>query len=122
MIYSGGFFGAADKQAMAQIRHSTAEQLQSWQGQFRDQRLVPMLLRYRARNFPESLNEEEQQQWREYRAEKLYRQEGEEGAGVSLQQFDKDLAEILDSPLDESQKALMSELRRYKKELLQSVL
>ncbi|MDX1490391.1 MAG: exodeoxyribonuclease I [Pseudohongiellaceae bacterium] len=121
MIYSGGFFGASDKQAMAQIRGSTAEQLQDWQPSFRDQRLAPMLLRYRARNYPETLNAEEQQRWQQYRSQQLLRAKDDTGAGVSLEQFDEDLAQIIAAGLNETQQVLVEDLQRYKQQLLQTV-
>jgi exodeoxyribonuclease-1 len=120
MIYSGGFFGAGDKQAMAQIRGSKPAELVDWRGAFRDRRLQTMLLRYRARNFGDSLNSDDRQQWEQYRAIQLNRATDEQGAGVSLEQFDKDLAEIVAAGITDEQQALVNELRRYKEELLSS--
>jgi exodeoxyribonuclease-1 len=66
MLYSGGFFAANDKQLMAQVRASTAAQLAEQTFCFDDPRLAEMLFRYRARNFPASLTEQEAMQWGEY--------------------------------------------------------
>lgn len=66
MLYSGGFFSAADKQQMAQVRASSAAELAEYNFTFEDQRLPEMLFRYRARNYPESLNEQESLQWQEH--------------------------------------------------------
>ncbi len=70
-LYSGGFFGAADKAAMERIRSTPAEQLASLELAFQDPRLEEMLLRYKARNYPASLNDEERERWEEYRKLKL---------------------------------------------------
>lgn len=62
-IYSGGFFADADKHSMAKIRTLSPEQLATSTFKFTDNRLATMLFRYRARNYPETLNAEERQCW-----------------------------------------------------------
>jgi len=62
-IYSGGFFSEPDKQKIARIRNMTPQQLAGTLFNFTDARLPEMLFRYRARNYPETLNTEEQQRW-----------------------------------------------------------
>jgi exodeoxyribonuclease-1 len=80
MIYSGGFFNHADKSAMSQIRNTSAEGLSELNPNFDDPRLPEMLFRYRARNFPETLNDKENQQWQTYCRNKLL--SGQEAADV----------------------------------------
>jgi exodeoxyribonuclease-1 len=65
-IYTGGFFSDSDKQKIAKIRQTSPEQLASKVFDFTDSRLPEMLFRYRARNYPETLNANEQQQWRNF--------------------------------------------------------
>ncbi|WP_394752468.1 exodeoxyribonuclease I [Crenothrix sp.] len=65
-IYTGGFFSEADKQEMAKIRTIAPEQLATKGFSFTDARLEEMLFRYRARNYPETLNTNEQQQWQNF--------------------------------------------------------
>lgn len=62
-LYSGGFFDENDKKQFVQIRKSSAEQLSKTNFRFIDSRLPDMLFRYRARNFPHSLNLDEQLRW-----------------------------------------------------------
>ena len=66
MLYGGGFFSDGDKRVMTTIHNTPPEYLgeQSWS--FEDQRLPEMLFRFRARNYPETLNEDEQAQWLEH--------------------------------------------------------
>lgn len=71
MLYDG-FFNDHDKQSFASIREATTEQLKNQQFNFNDNRLPELLVRYKARNFPESLLEAEQWQWEEYRYHKLF--------------------------------------------------
>lgn len=119
MIYAGGFFGASDKQAMAQIRGCTPQELAQFQGGFRDTRLQTMLFRYRARNFSDTLSVAESEQWTQYCGQRLQRQANEQGAGVSNTQFDEDIAQIRQTDLNAQQAALIDELCRYKNELLE---
>jgi len=71
MIYSGGFFSDADRKLMDVVRESTSEQLVMLNLPFRDRRLPEMLFRYRARNFPESLDEQERQRWETFRHSRM---------------------------------------------------
>ncbi len=66
MLYSGGFFSDADQARMDTIRHTAPAELARLALRFDDARLPEMLFRYRARNYPDTLNAEEQQQWREF--------------------------------------------------------
>ncbi|NRA71072.1 MAG: exodeoxyribonuclease I [Gammaproteobacteria bacterium] len=67
MLYSGGFFNTADKSAIERVSQAPPEELASLDVDFNDPRLTEMLFRYRARNFPLTLSESEEQQWNDYR-------------------------------------------------------
>ena len=66
MIYSGGFFSAQDKQNMNQLRALNPEQLADFTFKAGDSRLPEMLFRYRARNYPDTLNSEELKHWQQF--------------------------------------------------------
>jgi exodeoxyribonuclease-1 len=66
-IYSGGFFSDSDNSRMERIRKSSPEELGRLNLSFDDKRLPEMLFRYRARNFPETLNPDEKLRWDEFR-------------------------------------------------------
>ncbi|NQY26055.1 MAG: exodeoxyribonuclease I [Piscirickettsiaceae bacterium] len=70
-LYGGGFFSGNDKRKMNLVRSAEPEHLKTLSLPFDDPRLAEMLFRYRARNWPESLTAEEQQQWQQYRQERL---------------------------------------------------
>lgn len=72
MIYSGGFFSHKDKATQQKIRQLPPAQLAGFTTQFDDTRLPEMLFRYRARNYPETLNTEEHQRWREFCQHKFF--------------------------------------------------
>lgn len=59
-----GFIGDRDRRLCEQVRAAEPSQLAHQQWPFDDHRLPELLFRYRARNFPETLNNEEQQRWK----------------------------------------------------------
>jgi len=75
-----GFISDSDRRLLTMIREADAGILAATQWPLRDQRLVDMLPRYRARNFPESLSAAEQAQWDAYCRKRL----GGEVPGASL--------------------------------------
>lgn len=68
MLYGGGFFSEADNARMQQVRNSPPEALAGLNIRFEDRRLPEMLLRYRARNYPGTLNADESELWQAHRA------------------------------------------------------
>lgn len=70
-IYAGGFFSSDDKKLMDKVRQADADTLAVLDLPFQDPRLEEMLLRYKARNYPHILSEEESRRWEEYRSHKL---------------------------------------------------
>lgn len=67
-----GFLQERDRDLCRQVQQSSPEQLGSRQWQFDDQRLPELLLRYQARNFPDSLNQTQQQQWQNFCTQRLH--------------------------------------------------
>lgn len=65
-LYSGGFFSHADKAKMEMIRNTKPVNLAALELSFDDERLPEMFFRYRARNYPETLDESELIRWREF--------------------------------------------------------
>ncbi len=62
MIYDG-FFSYDDKREFNKIHKVSAEKLASLNLSVSDKRFNELFFRYRARNFPETLTDEEQKQW-----------------------------------------------------------
>jgi len=63
---------------LQELRAMSPEALAQARPSFADPRLEEIVWRYRARNFPHTLNEEEQQRWEEHRVARLF--DGEGGA------------------------------------------
>ncbi|XBS68513.1 exodeoxyribonuclease I [Acerihabitans sp. KWT182] len=62
-----GFFSDADRTAMGIILETEPANLPAMDVSFVDGRLKELLFRYRARNFPHTLDDSEQQRWLDYR-------------------------------------------------------
>jgi exodeoxyribonuclease-1 len=62
-IYGGGFFSSQDRDWMNRIGRTPASRLASLHPDFQDPRLDELFFRYRARNWPESLDGPEQARW-----------------------------------------------------------
>lgn len=103
MLYSGGFSSDADKQTMQEVRRATVEQLRSEHFVFEDPRYNEMLFRYRARNYPESLNDQEQLQWQEYCFQRLT--EGEDGS-LTMDEYQQRIETLLPESDAEAQRIL----------------
>ncbi|WP_338849660.1 exodeoxyribonuclease I [Massilia sp. W12] len=72
----GGFVGPDDRRQLNSLRALDGDALAAKRLHFQDPRLEELLFRYRARNFPDSLNEAEQMRWMELCSARLL-----EGAG-----------------------------------------
>ncbi|MFT6952092.1 MAG: exodeoxyribonuclease-1 [Paraglaciecola sp.] len=70
-LYSGGFFNDHDKQLMDKVRQSNGDQLTELSLPFSDPRLSTLLFRYKARNYPHTLNAHELDQWQNHRQFRL---------------------------------------------------
>jgi exodeoxyribonuclease-1 len=106
-----GFVNDKDKQVMEQVRNAGVDQLQDMQYNFEDQRLAELLIRYKARNFPESLSEPEQIHWQEYQQQRLFTDTG--AHSLTLPMLRDKIAELKSDP------SLFSERRHTLDELLE---
>ncbi|WP_286235557.1 exodeoxyribonuclease I [Thalassotalea sediminis] len=70
-LYGGAFFSQSDKAQMEILHQLPVEQLATHPFQFQDERLNTLLFRFRARNYPQTLNNEEQLKWQSYCQSKL---------------------------------------------------
>lgn len=91
-IYSGGFFSDHDKHQMVKIRGISPELLAKSEFRFIDDRLPEMLFRYRARNYPETLDVEELQRWNEFCINRLTGRQA--GAGIVFDSYFNRLKEL----------------------------
>ncbi|SFG64420.1 exodeoxyribonuclease I [Neptunomonas qingdaonensis] len=112
MLYSGGFFNDTDKKMMQQVRESDPEALAEMQLAFQDPRLEEMLFRYRARNYPLTLNDDEQSQWEQYRSDKLLKPD--KRGLMTMKVFYEQLNALYQDPeLSMSNREVLEELAIY---------
>jgi exodeoxyribonuclease-1 len=76
-----GFPSDADKRLFPRVRSAAVADLADFAGRFDDPRFAELLFRYRARNWPESLDAGERQRWDDYRRRRL-------GPGSALAEYD----------------------------------
>ena len=86
-----GFLGERDRRLCDQVRSGAANDATA-PLPFDDPRLPELLFRYRARNFPNSLSETEQQQWHRFCRNRLMAPEW--GAPNTLGQFEQAMREV----------------------------
>jgi exodeoxyribonuclease-1 len=117
MLYSGGFFSSDDRSRMDIIHQATPEDLSNLDLPFQDHRLQEMLFRYRARNYPELLSDEEQRRWNEFRQQRLM--VNSFGAGVSFPELQEAIANLQQTTeLDENKRHILDALQRYAQSIL----
>lgn len=118
-LYGGGFFSDNDKRKMEVIRSAEPDMLKTLSVPFEDSRLPELLFRYRARNWPQTLNPEEQEIWQQYRQQRL----GHDAPApvLNLERFDAALAECRQQQLDSEQQKVLSELQDYADRLKQEL-
>ena len=105
----GGFVGNADRRRLSDLRMLSPQQLSNAHPAFEDARLPELLFRYRARNFPELLTEEEAARWEAHRAERLF--DGAGGARTVEQLFDE--IDQLSESANERGEAILGALYDY---------
>ena len=80
---------------MAKIRLSSPAQLATSDITFTDKRLSEMLFRYRARNYPDTLNADEQSRWQTLCQQRLTGQLP--GASITFEAYEARLQELRES-------------------------
>ena len=69
-----GFLNDRDRIRVEVVRNADERELADFHPEFQDERLAPLLLHYKARNFPRSLSEDDLAHWETWRARRLQAQ------------------------------------------------
>ena len=75
----GGFIGPDDRRALQRLRALEPEKLAEKRPAFNDPRLDELLFRWRARNFPQTLDDQARARWQQHCAQRLH-----QGAGGAV--------------------------------------
>jgi exodeoxyribonuclease-1 len=103
------FLPDADRLAMLKIHAMNEDDLRSGSPKFVDARLNQLWIRYKARNFPSTLTDEERSLWEQYRAQRL-----KSGPGITLAKYMSRLKDLADKSKTDKQKLfLLEELQLY---------
>jgi exodeoxyribonuclease-1 len=94
----GGFVTPPDRALLERLRRLTPQALADQRASFADPRLAELLLRYRARNFPDTLSDADRQHWEQHRAHRFHGGDsgGEAGGGARGEGGRETLAEYLE--------------------------
>lgn len=99
-----GFVESVDTLRVEKVRQANAQQLADLHPDFNDERLSPLLLHYKARNYPRSLAEDEAVIWETWRAEHITKQ---------LPSFVKRLQDLSGTISDENKRFVLEELQLW---------
>ena len=105
-----GFLNDRDRLRIEAVRNADERELADFHPEFQDERLAPLLLHYKARNFPRSLSEDDLAQWEAWRAQHLQAQ---------LPQFMASLQRLAPTATDEQQ-FILQELQLWAEAVLPS--
>ncbi|HMS26862.1 MAG TPA: exodeoxyribonuclease I [Burkholderiaceae bacterium] len=105
----GGFIGNNDRRRLNQLIALSPDQLLDARTGFEDERLEELFFRYKARNFPDALSDDEQERWYEHCSNRL--QQGQGGARSLTNYYDQ-LNELVKTADDKAQ-ALLTVLAEY---------
>ncbi|WP_076997244.1 exodeoxyribonuclease I [Variovorax sp. KK3] len=113
----GGFVGNGDRRRLMQLRGLSSTELAHARTGFDDPRLAELLFRYRARNFPETLDADETERWAAHRVARLL--DGEKGAR-SVDQLSAEI-DALAETADERSEEILGALYEYAEAIVPSV-
>jgi len=109
-LYSGGFIGDGDRQALDALLAGPPEALANTPT-FRDGRLEELVFRFRARNHPATLDADEGRRWEGYRRNRL--QSPEPGTGLSLEAYFATIERLEGECTDAGSRQVLVALREY---------
>lgn len=109
-----GFVDDTDKKIMAVIRAARPEELTELQDDLHDKRLKELLPRYKARNFPAKLTDEERATWEKYRYSMII----DGGTESRLTKFMHRLGQLVESTQGQDKRYLLEELQLYAESIL----
>lgn len=111
----GGFVSSADRRLCEQVLNTPAEDFFGLDLPFEDRRLHELLFRYRARHYPDSLNEAERDEWARFLSRRL---EFAADGGLDLNSY-TDLLEQM--PVSPEQQPIIEALRAWGRQVQEAL-
>ncbi|MGP4844887.1 exodeoxyribonuclease I [Marinobacter sp. 1Y8] len=110
-LYAGGFLTPADRKRLDQLLKEPVARMIEATPAFDDARLEEMVFRFRARNYPDTLQDEEQERWETFRQDRLL---NPKKGWRSLEAFFADIQTRLQAEdLSSKDRTLLEELALY---------
>jgi len=110
-----GFLPDADRRLLAEVRRTPPMELGRQRFPFRDPRYTELLFRYRARNWPETLDPDERECWERLRARRLT--EPTDLTSITLADYLATLAALRRDPAQAGQTVLLDALEAWGHEI-----
>ncbi len=104
-----GFVPDIDKLRIESVRNASVRDLADFHPNFSDDRLAPLLLHYKARNYPSTLSEGESLAWEKWRSDRI---------NASLPGFLKSLKTLSVSLKDDNKQFVLQELQLWAESVL----
>lgn len=104
-----GFVPDIDKMRIEAVRNASERELADFHPNFTDERLDPLLLHYKARNYPKSLAEEEVLLWEKWRSSKIE---------ACLPSFIKSVQKLSNEITDENKQFVLQELQLWAESIM----
>jgi exodeoxyribonuclease I len=104
-----GFVNDRDKLRIETVRNADSITLADFHPEFADERLSPLLLHYKARNYPSSLSEDEAMEWETWRSQHITGQ---------LPRFGASLERLMKAETDTNKQYILQELQLWVESIL----
>ena len=119
-LYGGGFFSDHDRREMNRIIQTKPGQLHALQPAFEDSRLPDMFFRYKARNYADQLNADEQAEWQEFRQFRLCNEKAD--AGITFNSFEQSIKSLKNNTdISERDLGILAQLETYAQQIKSSL-
>lgn len=114
----GGFVADGDRQRCDQILQLTALEVADFEPGFKDRRLDELWFRYRARHYPDSLNEAERDEWNNWRSRRIgFAPDG----GLALEEYQQLVAALQRERHDPRDVRVLADLKAWGERLAASI-
>ncbi|WP_199611704.1 exodeoxyribonuclease I [Flocculibacter collagenilyticus] len=115
-LYQGGFVSNGDKQRFQLIHNTKPENLAALDLAFDDKKFSELFFRFRARNFPHTLDNSEMMRWQHYRKDKLM--SGHDNPNLTSEDFIIELENLaMEHQEDEHKMNILKALYEYSTQL-----
>ncbi len=114
-LYGGSFLSATERKSLALVRATPPEQLRQLATAFCDPRYAELLFRYRARNWPDTLDAEETTRWQAFRTARLTRHTAL--TTLTLDDYYARITQLRSEPAAQDKLALLDQLQAWGEQL-----